>query len=63
MTLPWVQEPGTKSRKTLRTVLGTEDFQRNQEGDGPAVDAGKKRQNDYKLLIATGRVKRQIAGI
>lgn len=63
MTLPWVQETGPKSRKTTKGVLGQPDFQRNQKGDGPAVDPRKKRQNDYKLLMATGRVKRQIAGI
>lgn len=55
MTLPWTHE-GESRRKKWTGVLGEEDFQMNENGDGPAEDGVKKRYNDFKLLMATGRM-------
>lgn len=57
MTLPWVTEPGANSRKIFKGVLGQEDFMTDDTKTKAATDGNKKTWNDYKLLIATGRVK------
>lgn len=57
MTLPWMAESGTNSRKTYKGVLGQEEFRTNDTGKEAATDGDDKTCNDYKLLIATGRVK------